>query len=187
MKQFKFINTRYMKKTYSVTATCSGTCGGNIARLSVNVEFDIDNDSMEEFFKNAQSKFFMMGYNILHWRAINDLEGARCIFVVPDNERICRRILKNCDEYAWASNNIKLIEDAENGKFVDGVKEYKGKLIYEGWTKDSLTALMLNAKNNVEVTCLVLDELGYDPNDNAGVRRVCNNIGIDSYRGNGTY
>ena len=177
-----------MKNIYKVTAICSSMCGGNIARLSTNVEFDLNSDSMEKFFENVRSRFFAMGYNILNWHAINDIEGARCIFVVADNDRICRRILKNCDEYAWAANHIKLIEDVENGKSIDGVRERNGEVICAGgWTKDSLIKLMLNAKNDISVTCLVLDELGLDPNDNGGVRTICNNLGIDHIPGNGSY
>lgn len=177
-----------MKNTYKVTAICSNMCGGNIAKLNAIVEFDLDSDSMEEFFENVRSRFFAMGYNILNWHSINDIEGARCIFVVADNDRMCRRILKDCNEYAWAENHIKLIEDVENGKSIDGVREANGEVICAGgWTKDSLKSVMQNVKNDISVTCLVLDELGLDPNDNAGVRRICTNLGIDNIPGNWSY
>lgn len=176
-----------MKRTFKVTATGSSMCGGRIATVSTLVEFDIDKDSIKEFYDSARHGIFLRGYNILHWGAINGVEDGKCLFVVMDNERMCRRILRDCADYEWAADRLKVIKDAENGKVAEGVKEYKGMWICQGgWSRDSLERMMRKAESRISVTSLVLDELGYDPNDRDGIRRVCRNMGIDAYPGNGT-
>lgn len=176
-----------MKQTFEVSATGSSMCGGRIATVKTLVEFDVDKDPITEFYDNARSGIFMRGYNILHWGAINGVESACCFFVAKDCERMARRLLKDCADYKWAADRLKVIKDAENGKAVEGVREYNGKLVCTGgWDKDSLQRRMRHYEGRVNVTNLVLSELGYDPNDKKGVRMVCRNLGIDAYPGNGT-
>lgn len=162
-----------------VSATGSSMCGGRIATITANVEFDDTQESVKDFYDKARQGIFTRGYNILHWGAINGLDAGKCFFVVLDNERMAQRILNDCAEYSWFDNALKAIADAEAGETVEGVFNYQGEWRYQGgWTKARLEEMKRQLASRVEVTKLVLDELGFDPDDREGVKRVCKNLGL---------
>ena len=175
-----------MNRKYEISA-CGSGFAGRIATVKAVIEFDADKETAKDFYEKARHAIFLRGYNILHWGAINGVEGGRCVFVAYKNERLAMRVLRDLSDYKVFADMVNAIEASEkSGEAGERTHCYKGEWCYGGRSKDSAKRQMERFKNRVAVTDLVLDELGYDPADREGIKRVCNNIGIDAYPGNGT-
>lgn len=176
-----------MNRKYEISVCGSGCGSGSIATVKVVIDFDIDKETAKDFYDKACSAVFMCGYNILHWGAVNGVEGGRCVFVAYKNERLAKRVLRDLTDYKVFADMVSEIRASEkSGEAGEHTHLYNGEWCYGRWSKDHAMQAMKRFENRVAVTDLVLDELGYDPADREGIKRVCNNLGIDAYPGNGT-
>lgn len=175
-----------MNRKYEISA-CGSGFAGRIATVKAIIEFDIDKETAKDFYDKARHAIFLRGYNILHWGAVNGVEGGRCVFVAYKNERLAKRVLRDLADYkVFADMVSEICASEKSGEAGEHTRLYNGEWCYGAWCKDHAKQAMNRFKNRVEVTDLVLDELGYDPADREGIKRVCENLGIDAYPGNGT-
>lgn len=167
-----------MKSKFEVKAFVNSMFGMSTVRMFV--DFDIDEDPIEEFIEKARDQILLNCTSILHWDDINGLRDSHCLYVVADNKVLAERILRLCKKYKWATDAIDAINAYKDGdRSNEHVHCYEGKVRWGGWTEDRLKEEKDSVQCTMSTICSTLEALGYDPNDNDGKRRIAHNLGID--------
>lgn len=172
-------------KNYKVKVIGSGF-GGRIASIHINVEYDPQKDTMQDFFKKVCHASFIQGYNVLHLEDLNDVRGTKSIWACLECDRLCKKVLGLCDEISRHRECIAALKKAEDtgedvpvGKQVASFNKYVGKYQIGGCAMDFFEHEVMRRENILAGINTALELLGFDIEDNAKRKRILDNLGFN--------
>lgn len=167
-----------MKYKFSVKALCSGGLGMNT--IMMYVDYDSE-QPIDKFFDDCRSAMFRTGYtSILHWKSIDDCEYAKIIFNMESCEPFVRKVLELLEKRQWSTTRLGWIEQAKNGKEIEGVfRNGMGEWrVNGGWDEDSLKRNIRSVESTLGSYKECLSLLGVDVDDRESMKRILTNLGF---------
>lgn len=163
---------------FSVRALCNGVFGIN----SVMMYVDYDSEQpIEKFFDDCRGAMFLAGYtSILHWKSIDDCEYAKIIFNMEVCEPFARKVLKLLARRQQFIKILDSIEEAKNGKEVEGVfRNENGEYSAAGgWSEAGLKREKRSIESTISTYKECLSLLGVDVDDEKGKKMILTNLGF---------